>query len=127
MKEFRLKAYHRHEKRLFDVVGITGLNQNDSRVQSQDTTMLLADVDVLLYTGEKDSKNNKLFESDTVEFSVKEEKKTFIRTGRIVFENAQFIIEYEKSAGVNKFSIIKVLNPEWKKCIKTGSIYDTKK
>lgn len=126
MREFKLKAYHRVYKKVLDVIGITGLHTSDPRVQSQDTTMQLKDVDILLYTGEKDSKNNSLFESDTVEISVKENNKNTIREGRIVFENAQFKIKYEKCISEGKFQIVEILNPNWKSTIKTGDIYEVK-
>jgi hypothetical protein len=124
MREFKVKGYNRKQKKVFDVVGITGLNQGDSRVQSADTTMMLADVDILLYTGEMDSKNNRLFESDTVEYPVEEKDKTFIMQCRIVFKYAAFKLEYSKPTGVNKFVVTTIENPKWKLCVKIGTIYD---
>lgn len=124
MREFKVKAYHRVYKKVLDVIGITGLHTSDPRVQSQDTTMQLKDVDILLYTGETDSKNNRLFESDTVEISVKENKKDIIRTGRIVFENAQFKIKYEKPISEKKFQVVVILYPDWKSTTKIGNIYE---
>jgi len=124
MKEFKVKAYHRKEKRVFDVVGITGLNQGDSRIQSADTTMMLKDVDVLLFTGEVDSKNNRLFESDVVEYPVEENNKTFIMQCRLVFKYAAFKLEYSKPTGINKFVVTTIENPKWKSCTKIGTIYD---
>ena len=124
MKEFKVKAYHRKEKRVFDVAGITGLNQGDSRIQSADTTMMLKDVDVLLFTGEADSKNNRLFECDVVEYPVEENNKTFIMQCRLVFKYAAFKLEYSKPAGINKFVVTTIENPKWKLCTKIGTIYD---
>jgi hypothetical protein len=90
--------------------------------------MMLKDVDLLLYSGEVDSKNNRLFELDLVEYPVQDapESKEVIRTGRVVFKNGQNKIEYDKPTGVNRFTVTTIENPKWKLCTKIGSMYSKK-
>jgi len=126
MKDFKAKAWHRKYRKVVDVIGMAGLDTSAPVIHTKDTMYQLADVDLMLFMGERDQKNECIYEGYILEFVLKGEpgSESMLARGMVLFSNGRFKLMYEKQVSPRKIEVTELLNPNWKSMRIIGNIHD---
>jgi hypothetical protein len=125
MKDLRMRAWHRKYRKMFDVVGVTGIGDAAARVMAPDTQYPLTEVDIMHSIGQVDTKNERIYEGQILEFILREDgKEAVMMRGRVVFLKGCFRLMYDRPINANKVETVALLDPDWREMRIVANIYE---
>ena len=125
MKDLRMRAWHRKYRKMYDVVGVMNIGDSAARVYTPDSNYPMTEVDMLHCIGQTDTKNERIYEGQILEFILREDGREPAATrGWVVFDKGCFRLIYGRVINANKIEPTEVPNPNWKEMRIVANIYE---